>query len=114
MWIRRSFSLALLLLMLLAPAVGATSALAASSAGTATGVVNINTGTAAELAWLPGIGPSRAERIVAHRAKRPFKKVVELARVKGIGLKTVRKLKAFLTVSGPTTATGRIAMPRDE
>lgn len=71
-------------------------------------VVNINTATPLQLAFLPGIGPSRAERIVAYREKRPFKDAVELARVKGIGLKTVRKLKAWIRVSGPTTLASRI------
>ncbi|MCB9734420.1 MAG: helix-hairpin-helix domain-containing protein [Deltaproteobacteria bacterium] len=71
-------------------------------------VININTATAQQLTFLPGIGASRAERIVAYREKRPFKEVVELARVKGIGLKTVRKLKPWLRVSGPTTLASRI------
>ena len=129
MFVSRTLSSALLALMLCAGGV----ALAAPGAGPMSesslapgvadpaasepdvgGHININTATAEELAWLPGVGPSRAERIVAYRARHAFKKVVELARVKGIGLKTVRKLKPWLTVSGPTTATGRIAMPRDD
>ena len=75
----------------------------ATAAPTLDGVVNINQASATELALLPGIGASKAGRIVLYRAKRPFKKAVELARVKGIGLKTVRKLKSYLRVEGRTT-----------
>ena len=67
------------------------------------GVVNINQASPKELALLPGIGLKKAERIVAYRSRRPFKRSVELARVRGIGLKTVRALKPFLRVEGPTT-----------
>ncbi len=80
----------------------------APTARPATGVVNLNTATPKQLAWLPGIGPSRAQRIVAYRAKHPFKKVLHLARVKGIGLKTVRRLRPYLAVRGATTLTGPI------
>jgi len=67
-------------------------------------VVNINTATEEELTFLPGIGVERAERIVAYRQKRRFKKISELARVSGIGLKTVRTLRPWLTLEGKTTA----------
>lgn len=75
----------------------------ASAAPTPDGTININEASAEQLSWLPGIGKSKAERIVAYRTKRPFKTVEQLARVKGIGLKTVRKLKPMLRVKGPTT-----------
>lgn len=74
----------------------------------AQGVININTASEKELGWLPSIGPSRAARVVAYRAKRPFKKVTWLARVRGIGLKTVRRLKPWLRVSGETTLKGPV------
>lgn len=67
------------------------------------GVVNINSASVAELQRLPGIGPAKAERIVAYRKARPFRTVEELGRVKGIGPKTVRKLKPHLSVKGDTT-----------
>jgi competence protein ComEA len=71
------------------------------------GVVNINTASMHQLELLPGIGPSRASRIVSFRLLKPFRRVVELTRVKGIGRKTVRKLKVYLTVEGPTTLSRR-------
>ena len=61
--------------------------------------VDINTAPASELEQLPGIGPSKAEAIVAYRAKRPFKKTEDIIKVKGIGRKTYKKLQAYLTVS---------------
>ena len=67
------------------------------------GQVNLNEASIEQLALLPGIGIKRAARIVTYRARRTFKRPVELARVRGIGLKTVRKLKRFLSVSGPST-----------
>lgn len=67
------------------------------------GVVNINTADAQTLAFLPGIGKTRAQQIIAYRSRRPFKRTVELARVKGIGLKMVRRLKPMLRVAGPST-----------
>lgn len=72
------------------------------------GVVNLNTATEAELTYLPRIGPAKASRIVAYRTKRPFKRVVHLARVRGIGLKTVRLLKPYLTLKGATTLTRKV------
>jgi comEA protein len=68
------------------------------------GLVNINTATLSELQLLSGVGPAKAQRIAEYREKHPFHTVEELGRVKGIGVKTVRKLRPFLTVRGPTTA----------
>ncbi len=74
-------------------------------------VININTASAGQLSFLPGIGQTKAERVVAYRTKHTFKAVVELARVKGIGLKTVRKLKPWLRVTGETTLAGPVRLP---
>jgi competence protein ComEA len=68
------------------------------------GVININTASLDDLQLLSGVGPAKAQKIVEYREKQPFHTVEELGRVKGIGPKTVRKLRAFLTVHGPTTA----------
>jgi competence protein ComEA len=52
--------------------------------------VNINTADAQTLTKLKGIGPKKAEAIVAFRkANGAFKTVDQLADVKGIGAKTV-------------------------
>jgi competence protein ComEA len=68
------------------------------------GVVNINAASPDELRLLTGVGPSRIRNILAYRQKHPFRTVEELARIKGIGRKTVRQLRLHLAVSGPTTA----------
>lgn len=62
--------------------------------------VNINTATAQELASLNGIGPAKAQAIVEYREKNgPFKSVNDLAKVKGLGAKTVEKLGKEITIS---------------
>ena len=68
------------------------------------GVVNINIASPEELHLLPGIGPARIRDILAYRHKHPFRTVEELARIKGIGRKMVRHLRAHLAVNGPSTA----------
>jgi competence protein ComEA len=73
------------------------------------GVVNINTAEVGVLGLLPGIGPGKAAQIVVYRKRHPFRTVDELVRIKGIGRKMVRRLRAHLAVAGPTTATGIIA-----
>ena len=78
----------------------------------AEGVLNVNNATLKELTYLPGIGLRKAERIVAYRTRRPFRRVYQLARVKGIGPKTVRKLRRWLRVKGPTTMTGPLRLKR--
>jgi competence protein ComEA len=63
------------------------------------GVVNLNTATASQIATLPGIGETAAERIIEYRDKNGgFKKVEELMNVKGIGEKSFLKLKPLVTV----------------
>jgi competence protein ComEA len=71
----------------------------------AEGVVNINTAAPEQLQLLPGIGPSKARAIVKYRARQKFKATYNLIRVRGIGRKTYRKLRHYLTVKGPTTLT---------
>jgi competence ComEA-like helix-hairpin-helix protein len=75
------------------------------------GVVNLNTAPAAVLALLPGVGPSKAAAIVGYRARRPFRTVDELVRIKGIGRKMVCRLRPHLAVAGPTTAALSAAAP---
>lgn len=58
-------------------------------------LVNINTASTAELVELPGIGQAYADRIVAGR---PYQTVDQLDQVKGIGEKTLEKLRPLVTV----------------
>ena len=69
-----------------------------------TGIVNLNTASAAELEALPGIGAKTAARIVEYRQKNgPFKKIEDLMNVRGVGEKNFLKLKPQLTVSPART-----------
>lgn len=71
--------------------------------------VNINTADAATLdRVLLNIGPSKAEAIVAYRKEHgPFRSMDELAKVKGIGLKTVDRNSDRIVVRGKAAGKGR-------
>jgi competence protein ComEA len=86
----------------------AASAAAVESEGSGS-VVNINTATAAELSLLPGVGPSKAQAIIKYRGAHAFKKVEDILRVKGIGRKSFKAMRPYLTVDGPTTAKKKIS-----
>lgn len=104
---RASTSLIVALALVLAPA----TALAAKSAVKLTGVVNLNTATAAELDLLPGVGEKAAKRIIEFRQKQPFKRVEELVKVKGFGKKKFEKMRPHLAVTGATTLRADSAAP---
>lgn len=62
-------------------------------------MVNINTATAEELQTLPGIGPSKAETIIAYREENGgFQTIEDMMNVSGIGEKSFEKLKSSITV----------------
>lgn len=60
-----------------------------------------NRADAATLEVLPGIGATRAEAIVAGRAQAPYLEVAELARVPGIGPTTLSRIAPLLEVGAP-------------
>jgi competence protein ComEA len=62
-----------------------------------TGLVNVNRVTAAELQTLPGIGPKLSQRILDERARGRFQSVDDLRRVPGIGVKTLDRLRPYVT-----------------
>ncbi|MBM7582663.1 competence protein ComEA [Caldicoprobacter guelmensis] len=62
--------------------------------------VNINTADEAMLDTLPGIGPSKAKRIIEYREQNgPFKSIEEIKNVSGIGEKTFEQIKDLITVN---------------
>jgi competence protein ComEA len=71
------------------------------------GKININTATAEQLTLLPGIGEVTANAIVAYRtANGNFASVEDILNVKGIGEKTLEKIKDFIVLEGETTLKG--------
>lgn len=67
---------------------------------TPSGPINLNTATQAELESVPGIGPTMATRILQLRVQAGgFQSVEQLADVKGIGEKTLNKLRPYFTVN---------------
>lgn len=67
--------------------------------------ININTASAAELASIKGIGPSKAQAIVDHRDKNGgFKSVDDLKLVRGIGDKMLEQLRPQVTIDGAQAA----------
>ena len=60
--------------------------------------INVNTASAEELQRLPAVGPVMAQAIIAARTASPFESVSDLDRVKGIGPKTLDKLRPFVVV----------------
>jgi comEA protein len=68
------------------------------------GTVNINTADATQLALLPGIGPKAADSIIEYRKSAgDFTSIDDLVKVKGIGPKTMEKLRPYLSLKGETT-----------
>jgi competence protein ComEA len=67
-------------------------------------VVNVNSADSSQLAMLPRVGPSVADRIVDYRKQNgPFKKAEDLMLVQGIGEKTFQLIKPYVATSGETT-----------
>jgi competence protein ComEA len=72
--------------------------------------IDLNRATVAELMRLPGVGEKRAQAIVAHRAKQPFRRAEDVLAVKGLGPSWFAKVKASLQV-GPATAASPAPVP---
>jgi len=58
-------------------------------------------GVQAGFAQIPGIGDVRAAEIVEHRAHAPFDDWIDMVAVKGIGMKTVEKIREFAEQDDP-------------
>lgn len=66
---------------------------------TAADQININTATVEQLQEVKGFGPKTSAAIVAYRdAHGAFKSVDELVNVKGVGEKTLERVKDSLTI----------------
>jgi competence protein ComEA len=88
--IKKTLPLVLLALMLLA---GPAMAAAEGSQ------VNLNKASVEQLTELPYVGPKRAAQIVERRQQKPFQSIDELLEIKGIGPKTLEKIRPYVVVS---------------
>ena len=78
-----------------------------------TGIVNLNTADAAQLAMLPRVGAKAAQRILDYRKEHgSFKKTSDLMQVKGFGEKSFERLAAYVTVEGKTTLSAKVHTTR--
>ncbi len=61
--------------------------------------VNINTADSVTLQTIPGIGPSKADRIIEYRnSEGRFNKIEDIKNISGIGDKTFESIKKYITV----------------
>lgn len=68
------------------------------------GKLNVNTASAEQLTMLPGIGKATAKNIMDYRTQNGnFKAVDDLLKVKGIGDKTLEKIKSYVILDGEST-----------
>jgi len=107
---RKSLHILALTLVLLSVSAAA---MAAEPSSAPTGVVNVNTAEASQLALLPRIGEKVAQRIIEYRTEHgPFKKATDLMQVKGIGAKTFEGLSAYVAIEGKSTLSGKVRTAR--
>lgn len=71
----------------------------ARATATVARLINLNTASGPELELLPGIGPALAARILEYRRQHGrFRSIEELDNVKGIGPRTLEKLRPLVTI----------------
>ncbi|HKW51255.1 MAG TPA: helix-hairpin-helix domain-containing protein [Candidatus Eisenbacteria bacterium] len=69
--------------------------------------IDLDRATARELERLPGIGPGLAARILADRAERgPYRTPDALLRVKGIGPRTLERIRPYLSAPAGAADSG--------
>lgn len=66
---------------------------------TSSGKININSASQSELETLPGIGPSRAQQIIAYREQQgAFRQLEDMMNISGIGPKIFEGLKDLIEI----------------
>ncbi len=72
---------------------------AGAAAGATTGLININTADRATLEQIPGVGPSTADKIMAHREDNgPFLFIEDIMDVSGIGEGKFEQMRESITI----------------
>ncbi|MEL6105538.1 MAG: helix-hairpin-helix domain-containing protein [Planctomycetota bacterium] len=75
--------------------------------------IDLNTATLQELTLLPGIGGTMANRIVSDRRHRgDFHSVAELARVRGIGERTVAAIEPYCVAIPSENSSDRVVVAK--
>ena len=88
------------------------SAFAADAQTAPSGVVNINTADAMQIAYLPRVGKTAAQRVIDYRTQHgAFAKATDLMQVKGFGEKTYERVKPYIAVEGKTTLNTKVKSP---
>ncbi len=62
--------------------------------------IDLNRAPVTELMRLPGVGQRKAQAIVAHRQRAPFRRPEDVVQVKGFGPGWLQKVKGNVTVGG--------------
>ncbi|MGE3800964.1 MAG: ComEA family DNA-binding protein [Candidatus Kapaibacterium sp.] len=73
--------------------------------------INLNTASAVVLQLLPGVGEKTAIKIIEGR---PYRRIEDILRVKGIGEKKLAKMRAYITTGVPAAAKEELAKEPDE
>lgn len=98
-WIAKNLNLAATLSdgqKIYVPKIGEVVAAQGSALGEVAGKININVASEAQLDTLPGIGPVRAQKIIASR---PYRRIEELRTRNVLGEATFEKIKDRITVN---------------
>jgi competence protein ComEA len=75
--------------------------------------IDLNRATVSELMRLPGVGERRAQAIVAHRSRQPFRRAEDVLAVKGLGAAWFAKVKGNVTVgAAPAAPAAPAASPK--
>jgi len=65
--------------------------------------IDVNTARRSDLLQLPGVGPGRADRIIAHRSQfGPLQSDDDLLDIEGVGPATMQRLQPHLIIDGAT------------
>jgi len=87
--------------------------LGATAVEAAEGKINVNDANAEQLALLPRVGPTVAQRIIEFREENgDFKSAEDLMLVRGIGEKTCERLVPYIRLRGETTLSEKVRSSR--